>query len=140
MQLGDPQSAPQSIARQKGVNWALPNVASGSTGITRPIAVECYADRLVILPDRGDNAQPQTFTVQGAMRGSMQQFVSGVWSHMEHWGMAVAGGYWKPVLKVRVAPGAEVRFEELAALLADSGIEVERRQDTNPYSRAAGNP
>jgi hypothetical protein len=46
---------------------------------------------------------------------------------MELWGMAVAGGYWKPVLKVWVAPDAESRFRELVILLKDSGIEAERR-------------
>jgi len=46
---------------------------------------------------------------------------------MERWGMAVAGGYWKPTLKVTVFPGAETRFWELQALLAGSGIDVERR-------------
>jgi hypothetical protein len=41
--------------------------------------------------------------------------------------MAVMGGYWKPLLRVRVAPGAESRFRDLTVLLKDSGIEVERR-------------
>jgi hypothetical protein len=46
---------------------------------------------------------------------------------MELWGMAVAGGYWRPVVKVRVARDAESRFGELEVLLRDSGIEVERK-------------
>jgi hypothetical protein len=98
-----------------------------STGITRPIQVECHADRLVILPDRGDHRDPQIFPLQGAMRGSIQPFVSGIWSHTERWGMAVAGGYWKPVIRVQVAPDANGRFLELDALLQDSGIDVEQR-------------
>jgi hypothetical protein len=118
---------PASIARQRGANWALPNSASHSTGITRPIQVECYSDRLVILPDRGDTREPQTIPVTGPMRGSVQRFVSGIWSHTERWGMAVAGGYWKPVIKVQVAPDADGRFLELEALMRDSGIQVERR-------------
>jgi hypothetical protein len=118
---------PPSIARQRGANWALPSSASHSTGITRPIQVECYSDRLVILPDRGDTREPQTIPVTGPTRGSVQQFVSGVWSHTERWGMAVAGGYWKPVIKVQVAPDANDRFLELEALMRDSGIQVERR-------------
>jgi hypothetical protein len=126
-QFTDPDSLPQSIARQRGANWALPSAASRSTGITRPIQVECYADRLVILPDLGDTRDPQTIPVTGPMRGSVQRFVAGVWSHTERWGMAVAGGYWKPVIKVHVAPDAQDRFLELEALLRDSGIEVERR-------------
>jgi hypothetical protein len=118
---------PDSIARQRGPNWALPNAALTSTGITRPIQVECHWDRLVILPDRGDHRDPQVFAVQGAMRGAIQPFVAGIWSHTERWGMAVAGGYWKPVIRVQVAPDAHARFLELRALLQDSGIEVEQR-------------
>jgi hypothetical protein len=118
---------PDSIARQRGPNWALPNAALTSTGITRPIQVECHSDRLVILPDRGDHRDPQVFAVQGAMRGAIPPFVAGIWSHTERWGMAVAGGYWKPVIRVQVAPDAHARFLELRALLQDSGIEVEQR-------------
>jgi hypothetical protein len=46
---------------------------------------------------------------------------------MEAWGMAGRGMYWRPVLQVRVAAGAERRFAELAALLEGSGLTVERR-------------
>ena len=30
----------------------------------------------------------------------MDEFVSAVWQHMDQWGIAVAGGYWKPELRV----------------------------------------
>jgi hypothetical protein len=50
-----------------------------------------------------------------------------VWTHIERWGIAVAGGYWKPVLRVRIEPGAEPRFHELESLLRDSGLVIERR-------------
>jgi hypothetical protein len=116
-----------SMAKTKGANWALPKVVAKSTGITRPIAVQCYYDRLVIVPDQSDGGEPQVVPVVGSVRGSIEQFVSDVWTHMDGWGMAVAGGYWKPVLKVWVAPGAETRFRELEILLKDSGMEVERR-------------
>jgi len=46
---------------------------------------------------------------------------------VERWGMAVAGGYWKPVLRVSVAPDAEDRFYELSVLLHNSGFDVQRR-------------
>jgi hypothetical protein len=61
------------------------------------------------------------------MRDSIEPFVAGVRTHVQRWGMAVARGYWKPVLKVDVAPGAEARFRELQTLLDHSGIEVEKR-------------
>ena len=51
---------------------------------------------------------------------------SKLWARVESWGIAVAGGYWKPVLNVQVTPGAEQRFEELRVLLDGSGLEVRR--------------
>jgi hypothetical protein len=116
-----------SMALTKGANWALPDSTATATGITRPITIHCYPDRLVVLPDRRDARDPQTVTLDGETRDSMEAFVSAIWTHMERWGMAVAGGYWKPTLKVTVFPGAETRFWELQALLASSGIDVERR-------------
>jgi len=120
-------AAPKSMALAKGANWALPDTKGPATGITRPIAVHCYPDRLVVLPDRRDARDPQTILLDGATRDAMEPFVSAIRAHMERWGMAVAGGYWKPTLKVTVFPGAETRFWELQALLAGSGIDVERR-------------
>jgi hypothetical protein len=35
--------------------------------------------------------------------------------------------YWKPVLQVVVAPGADDRFADLAALLDGSGMTVARK-------------
>lgn len=116
-----------SMALTKGPNWALPDSTATATGITRPIIVHCYPDRLVVIPDRRDTRDPQTVSLDGATRDAMEAFVSAIWTHMERWGMAVASGYWKPTLKVTVFPGAETRFWELQALLAGSGIDVERR-------------
>ena len=120
-------AAMKSMALSRGANWALPNATPRATGITRPIAVECFPDRLVILPDRGGVGQPRVVPLTGSVHASIEEFVSAIWTHMEQWGMAVAGGYWKPVLKVTVGLGAEQRFRELKILLEDSGIEVQRR-------------
>jgi len=119
--------APQSMAITKGPNWALPNSTATATGITRPITIHCHPDRLVILPDRRSSREPKTVPLKNQTRDSMEEFVSAIWTHIETWGMAVSGGYWKPALKVTVFPGAETRFWELEALLAGSGLDVERR-------------
>jgi hypothetical protein len=58
---------------------------------------------------------------------SIDTLVSAVGNCIESWGMAAAGMYWRPVLQVSVAPGAEPRFEELRRLLDGSGLAVERR-------------
>ncbi len=120
-------SAMQSMAIPNGANWALPEDVSGLTAITRPIVVECHPDQFVIRADRGDQRRPQVIPVNGSTRSSIDALVSGIQAHMKRWGMAVAGGHWKPVVRVEVLPRAEGRFRELEILLEGSGIQVERR-------------
>ena len=69
----------------------------------------------------------QVTVAEDQLRPVIDSFVTQIWKHMERWGIAVDGGYWKPILKVQVAPGAEARFDELQALMTDSGIELERK-------------
>jgi hypothetical protein len=83
-------------------------------------------DRLIILPDLDERRAPEVVMVQGDMVEEIDEFVSKVWDRIEQWGMAVAGGYWKPVLHVTVAQGADERFRELQGLLEGSGLEVRR--------------
>jgi hypothetical protein len=117
----------QSMAMTKGANWALPEDVGRLTAITRPIVVECHADRLVVRPDRGDKRTPIAIPMKGATQGAIAPFVSAIHAHMKRWGMAVAGGYWKPVARVEGLPGSEWRFNELKVLLEGSGIQVEER-------------
>jgi len=107
--------------------WALPGKSQRATAITRPIRVRCEPHRLVILPERGDGKRASIVLVPKEMAGSIDDFVSAIQKHMDGWGLAVVGGYWKPVLNVTVAPGGETQFAELEALLLGSGIEVVRK-------------
>lgn len=115
------------LAASRGENWGLPNRGQAATGFTRYIQVQCLADRLLVLPERGDHRNPTVIAMPGAMAESIDPFVSAVWKRMESWGIAAEGGYWKPVLRVQVAPEAEGRFEELCTLLAGSGFVIERK-------------
>ncbi len=117
-----------AMADSRGADWALPRSTPGATGVTRPLRVDCYADRLVIVPDASDKRPPKVVEFPGTTAGSIDAFVSAIWDEMEHWGIALAGGYWKPVLQFRVADGAEPRFAEVHALLRDSGLVVRRKQ------------
>ena len=96
--------------------------------VTRPIRVDCYADRLVLVPEEG-NHSPRTVPLDGPAEGSIDKFISAVWEHMDSWGIAGKGMYWRPVLKVRVAPGGQRRFAEISRLLEDSGLAVERKPE-----------
>ena len=111
----------------RGRNWGLPDTSGGAIPITRPIRVDCLPDRLVIAPQSKQGCRvvhlgPRT-------RNSVDEMVSAVWDHMDTWGIAGRGMYWRPVLSIRVAPGAEGRYKDLNVLLKESGLRVERRKD-----------
>ncbi|MHB8969047.1 MAG: hypothetical protein ACYC3X_03100 [Pirellulaceae bacterium] len=114
------------LAKTRGRDWGLPQHVANATGVVRPLRIACLEDRLIILPDRGETRALDIVLVEGGMSDEIDSLTSKIWSRVEGWGMAVAGGYWKPVLNVRVAPGADSRFEELRVLLDGSGLDVRR--------------
>lgn len=112
----------------KANNWGLPDARDRLTGITRPIRVTCESNRLLILPDKGEAGKPIVIPVSEELTPvEVQTFVAGVQKNMKSWGLAVAGGYWKPVLNVHVNPDAEERFAELQSVLQGSGFDIARK-------------
>jgi hypothetical protein len=87
------------------------------------------ADRLLILPERGDSRAPVNIPISPEVRpGDVERFVTEVQREVQGWGLAVAHGYWKPVLHVGVAAGAEGQFSALQTALEGSGLEIVRKQ------------
>ena len=124
---GPPSDGPASnLAEIRGKNWALPDAANGSVGLTRPIRVNCYPDRLELPPNAGQ-ARGQVVALGNRTEDTVDTFISAVWDHMKSWGIAGRGMYWQPILSVQVAAGAEPRFADLQRLLDRSGLEVKRR-------------
>jgi hypothetical protein len=112
----------ESLARQRGENWGLPDSARKSTPLTRPVQVYCSGDRLTVFSDRGIpdkqiNLGPRT-------EDAVDELVSTVWNQIEGWGIAGRGMYWRPVMSMHVAPDGVERFDELKTLLSGSGLEV----------------
>ena len=103
---------PRSLAERRGEDWGLRDAAHGSVGVTRPIRVECYADRLVVISDRNP-ADNKVISLGPRTVSSIDPFISAVWGQIEAWGIAGRGMYWRPVLQVSVAPDAEERFADL---------------------------
>ena len=116
----------KSLAAKRGADWGLRDSARGSVGVTRPIRIECYADRLVVVSER-DPAASKVIALGPRADRSIDALISAVWEHMETWGIAGRGMYWRPLLQVQVAPDAERRFAELSALLEGSGLMVTRK-------------
>jgi hypothetical protein len=116
----------QSLAQRRGRDWGLQDAENHMAPVTRPVLVQCYADKLVIVPE--DRTQQALVTsLDGAAENNIDEFVVNVWKHTKQWGIAGKGLFWKPTLVMDVAPGGNDRFSELQALLADSGLDVRRR-------------
>ena len=114
------------LTEKRGKDWGLRDASRGAVGISRPIRVECHADRLVFHAERGLGAA-KTVSLGPRLETSADEMVSAVWDQIEAWGIAGKNMYWRPVLKVAVAPDAERRFDELKKVLDGSGIAVEKK-------------
>src|SRR5262245_51698614 len=125
---GGPSSgSPKSTAKRSN-NWARPQAKPHETGVTRPLRVSIESDRVVLVPERGDDRPPQIVKIAPNLSlEDVNHVVSAVQNEVKGWGLAVANGYWKPVLQADVAPGAEQHFENLQMALKGSGIDVVRR-------------
>ena len=110
----------------RGSNWGLPSRSPGAVAYTRPIRIACLPDRLVIVPPRGSEQQPAVTAMQSSTDEALDRFITSIWSHMRGWGIAGRNAYWKPILNVEVAPGAEGRWQDLTRLLQGSGLQLRR--------------
>ncbi len=103
------QRQPDSLAKSRGKDWALPDASHSSVPVSRPVVIECRGDRLVILSDDGKSISKE-IPLAAKTGDSVDELRTAVWAHMKNWGAAGKGLYWKPTLSVRVAPdGRAVR-------------------------------
>ena len=75
----------------------------------------------------GTNEVPQAIAFGHSTVDAVQSMVTSIWQRIEAWGVAGPGVYWKPTIEAAVTSDGELRFRELASLLQDSGIELQRR-------------
>ncbi len=121
--------SPVASGRGRGSNWGLSGATSRSTGITRPLQVVVLLDRLVLVPERGVSRPAEQIKISPQMsQAELDQFVETVQLEMKSWGLAVEGGYWKPILQIEVAPDAERHYADLVRGLEGSGFEIERKR------------
>ena len=113
--------ADQSLAQERGGNWALPTQTPGATGYLRPIRVVCYPDRFEVLSGTRNKQIP----ISQSTKSAIDPMVDAIWNQIEAWGVPGPNGYWKPQLRIKIAPGGRQRFLELKGLLYKSGLAVE---------------
>jgi hypothetical protein len=82
-------------------------------------------EMLIAAEDAG--RPPQVISFAGGEVAALESLSSAVKQRVNSWGLPPTGGFWKPTLSVRVAPGAEERFQQLQMLLHRSGLQLERK-------------
>jgi hypothetical protein len=85
----------------------------------------------VIAPEQGQRGA-KTIPLNAETLRAIDGFISAVWDHMDGWGIAGKGMYWRPVLDVYVVPGGEQRFADLSALLDGSGLLITESKGQRP--------
>jgi hypothetical protein len=108
-------------------DWALRNATRHAAAISRPIHVDCYPDRIVLVPD-ANSGEPRLVLCESGGQRDADKLVAAVWEIMDAWGMAGREMYWRPILNFYVVPGAETRMSDLARSLEGSGLVIERKQ------------
>ena len=124
---GGSRASMDPMAAKRGANWALPDAAPRSTGISRPMALVASGTQMTLVPERGTASPAETVPVEGNMEAAADKLVRLVQSRIESWGIAGRNFYWKPVLEVTVEPGGEPTLRQLETLLYRSGIEEKRK-------------
>jgi hypothetical protein len=119
--VGNPY-AEQSLAKQRGTNWALPTQTPGATGYLRPIRVICTSDYLDVVSNSGSSKRiPLSLQTQQ----SVDPLIEEIWKQIESWGISGANSFWKPQLRFTIQDGGRQRYAELRGLLDQSGLVIE---------------
>ena len=130
VQMNANGQAPSSRrVKRDGKDWALPPdvAAMVGTSMVRTIRVECFADRLVLLPEGGKGATNIYGFTDGDINRATLELATAIRDRVDRWGAGMPGGRWSPLLEVDVAPGGELRFQQLQRLLSGSGVDVQAK-------------
>lgn len=118
-----------SLADRRGSNWALPQRGRRGVPLRRPVRVIVRRDRLAILSDdgpRGTVAQGHVLSAKAGPEEAVDALVAALKEHIDSWGIAGRGMYWKPVLKLHVTPEGETLARQLEQALHGSGLQTVR--------------
>ncbi len=115
------ESTAGSIVISRGSDWTRQNIRG--TAVERTIRIRCQEDRWVIQPEPGQQGTKTIFLRRGMVQ-ARNDLAKALQGRVDSWGMALAGGYWKPKVIVEVDPKAQARYEQLVRVLEGSGIEV----------------
>jgi biopolymer transport protein ExbD len=116
-----------SIANTRGSNWAVNQPRQKSVAIRRTIHVVVRDNQMIMQPS--SEARRGTTGKQISLDQSVDtisdEFAAAVKERVDDWGLAGSGMYWRPVLELKVEPGAQMTATRITNLLHDSGVEVQ---------------
>lgn len=122
------QESTAPVASQRGRGWAWSKGPPTQTPVARAIRLQCLPDRWVVLPDSPSSREgPKEILFDVPPQARAEKLAKVIADRVDGWGLALSGGYWKPILEVEVAPGAGWRYDQLQQLLEGSGLEVHQR-------------
>ncbi len=115
-----------------------------SVPIRRPIHLVVRSDRVAILPERSTTSASLTggteIELDGATEASLDRLIAALRDHVQQWGIAGNGLFWRPVVVLDVGPDGRQRAAELVRLLKRRGIELryattaQRDSETDPHA------
>ena len=117
-----------SIADARGSDWAIQRSRRNAVPLQRPIQVVVRQNQVALLPGRhsrdGAGATGAVIPLEQSLESISEQFSAALKEHVDSWGLAGNGLYWKPVLELNVGPEAGVAAKRLVQLLKNSGVDV----------------
>ena len=132
-----------SIADSQGRNWAVKSGGRTSVPIRRPIQVVVRQNQIALLPSRhaldGEAATGKVISLDQPINQISNEFRNALRTHIEEWGLAGSGLYWRPMLKLNVGPDAEQTAEQVIRLMKNSGVEVSLPETARASSRGEQN-
>ena len=119
-----------SEAQSRGANWANTAASQNATAITRPIQVAVRTDEIIVMADEAAATTGKVVSFHQPKPRVMDELAATVQAQVNEWGLAGRSMYWRPMLVLQVAPGAERQAMRLTELLKDSGLDVRMPQQT----------
>jgi hypothetical protein len=129
-----------SIANTRGSNWAVNQPKQRSVAIRRTIHVVVRDNQMILQPpnDARRGVTGKQISLDQPVDTISNEFSIAVKDRIDDWGLAGSGMYWKPVLELKVEPGAQMTATRITQLLDDSGVEVQFPETANSNSSAGG--
>ncbi len=112
-----------SMAHERGADWALPSRRNAVSAYYRPVIVNVQADAIVLPPGEG-SPRSQTIPTGNSLAESVDPLANAIWQRVDKWGYLGFDGYWKPVLELRFTAENEDKARALQRLLEGSGLDV----------------